>query len=273
MDLQHNEWAALATLATFLGARHGFDADHLVTIDGLTRYNAVEAPGLARWCGVLFSLGHGAVVMAVAVGAGLAAARWQVPEWLEQTGAWISIGFLTLLGAANLAAVVCTPRHEVVRTFGLKGALFARLQRTRNPWLIGSIGALFALSFDTLSQAALFAVAAMQFGGVVPAATLAACFVAGMLAADGANGAWIAALIRRADRRERIASRIFGAAIASLCLVVAAIGAGKVAVTDVDAWLDGRELALGVAVIAIVALCYAVAVRWPRARVERAGTG
>lgn len=27
MDLQHNEWAALAALATFLGARRGFDAD------------------------------------------------------------------------------------------------------------------------------------------------------------------------------------------------------------------------------------------------------
>lgn len=42
---------------------------------------------------------------------------------------------------------------------------------------------------------------------------------------------------------------------------------------DVDGWLDGRELALGVAVNAIVALRYTVAVRWPRARVERAGTG
>lgn len=273
MDLQHNEWAALAALAALLGVRHGFDADHLVTIDGLTRYNAVEAPRLARWCGALFSLGHGAVVLAVAVGAGLAATRWQVPAWLEQTGAWISIGFLSLLGAVNLVAVVRTPRHEVVRAVGLRGTLFARVQRTRNPWLIGSIGALFALSFDTLSQAALFAVAATQLGGVIPTATLAVCFVAGMLAADGVNGVWIAALIRRADRRARVASRIFGATIATLSLAVAAIGVGRLAVPDVDGWLDGRELAMGLAVIAIVALSYAVAVRWPRARIERAGTG
>ena len=101
-------------------------------------------------------------------------------------------------------------------------------------------------------------------------AALAACFVAGMLAADGVNGAWIAAPI---GRTARIAARIFGTAIATLCLVVAAIGVGKVAMPDVDGWPDGRELALGVAVIAIVALCYAVAVRWPRARVERAGNG
>jgi hypothetical protein len=30
-------------------------------------------------------------------------------------GTWISIGFLTLLGVANLIAVVCTPRGEIVR--------------------------------------------------------------------------------------------------------------------------------------------------------------
>jgi high-affinity nickel-transport protein len=54
-------------LAFVLGARHGFDADHLATIDGLTRGSAHTHPRLARSAGLLFSLGHGSVVLAVAL--------------------------------------------------------------------------------------------------------------------------------------------------------------------------------------------------------------
>ena len=34
------EWTALCALVFLLGLKHGFDADHLATIDGLTRFNA-----------------------------------------------------------------------------------------------------------------------------------------------------------------------------------------------------------------------------------------
>ena len=61
--------------------RHGFDADHLATIDGLTRANLHHRPALARYCGTLFSLGHGAVVMLIALSVSLLAGRWHVPEW------------------------------------------------------------------------------------------------------------------------------------------------------------------------------------------------
>jgi high-affinity nickel-transport protein len=56
MDQLPATWTALCALAFVLGARHGFDADHLATIDGLTRYNARTNPALARFCGALFSL-------------------------------------------------------------------------------------------------------------------------------------------------------------------------------------------------------------------------
>ena len=69
MDDFPTAWAALCGFAFLLGARHGFDADHLATIDGLARYNAASRPRLAQSAGLLFSLGHGAVVIAVAVAA------------------------------------------------------------------------------------------------------------------------------------------------------------------------------------------------------------
>ena len=81
MDLP-NDWIALLTLVFVFGARHGLDPDHLATIDGLTRHNLLQAPGRARWCGSLFSLGHGSIVMLIALGVGLASSRWQVPLWM-----------------------------------------------------------------------------------------------------------------------------------------------------------------------------------------------
>ena len=70
---------ALCALAFVLGARHGFDADHLATIDGLTRYNARTNPALARFCGALFSLGHGLVVCGVAFATAALTTGWQTP--------------------------------------------------------------------------------------------------------------------------------------------------------------------------------------------------
>jgi hypothetical protein len=46
----------------------------------------------------------------IALGVGLASEHWQVPEWMEDVGTWISIAFLTLLGVLNLRAVL--PRHQ-----------------------------------------------------------------------------------------------------------------------------------------------------------------
>ena len=56
-----------------------------------------------------------------------------------------------------------------------------RDRAARSPWAIAAVGALFALSFDTLSQTALFSLAAVQFGGLMHAQVLGALFVAGML--------------------------------------------------------------------------------------------
>jgi high-affinity nickel-transport protein len=70
MDSLPATWTALCALAFALGAKHGFDADHLATIDGITRYNTRENSALARLAGGPFSLGHGVVVLLVALVAG-----------------------------------------------------------------------------------------------------------------------------------------------------------------------------------------------------------
>jgi high-affinity nickel-transport protein len=251
-------WAALCALAFVLGAKHGFDADHLATIDGLTRYNSRDNAALARFCGTLFSLGHGAVVMSVALATGSLASQWQAPEWLEVTGVTVSILFLFGLAFLNLHAVLTTHPHEVVRPAGIRGRLLGRILTVQSPWAVAGVGALFAISFDTVSQAALFALAAGHFGGVAHTLLVAGIFVCGMLAVDGINGIWLSKLIRRADRRAVVASRVMALSVAGLSLAVGLFTVTKLLVPDVDAWADGRELYFGGAVIAGVLIAFSV---------------
>lgn len=176
MDALPATWTALCGLAFVLGLKHGFDADHLATIDGLTRYNARANPWLAKIAGTLFSLGHGVVVLVVAFVAGTLSAEWQTPGWLEVTGATVSVVFLFGLAFVNVHAVLTAAPNSVVTPTGLKARLLGKVLTVRRPWAIAAVGMVFALSFDTVSQAALFAMAAGRFGGLSHA-----LFVAGLL--------------------------------------------------------------------------------------------
>jgi high-affinity nickel-transport protein len=264
METLPTDWLSLLILTFVLGMKHGFDADHLATIDGLTRYNARTRPGMARYCGTLFSLGHGAVVMAIALGVSAIAGQWAVPEWFGLLGSLISIAFLVTLGSLNLAAVLRTAPDAVVQPVGLKGRLLGSLRHVSHPVLVALVGALFALSFDTLSQAAFFALTATQFGGWQHALVLALLFMLGMLLTDGINGLWIARLIARADQVALVASRVMGLVVSAISLLVAAFGAAKLVSPAIDAWSEGKELVFGGALVAIIAISFVAAMRLTR---------
>lgn len=264
METLPTDWLSLLILTFVLGMKHGFDADHLATIDGLTRYNARTRPGMARYCGTLFSLGHGAVVMAIALGVSAIAGQWAVPEWFGLLGSLISIAFLVALGSLNLAAVLHTAPDAAVQPVGLKGRLLGSLRHVSHPVLVSLVGALFALSFDTLSQAAFFALTATQFGGWQHALVLALLFMLGMLLTDGINGLWIARLIARADQVALVASRVMGLVVSAISLLVAAFGAAKLVSPAIDAWSEGKELVFGGALVAIIAISFVAAMRLTR---------
>lgn len=264
MDALPQDIAALSLIVFVLGMKHGFDADHLATIDGLTRFNSRANPRLARFCGALFSLGHGAVVVAIALAVSSLAERWQTPEWLETFGAWVSIAFLLGLGFVNIRAVLCCGPGEIVRPVGLKGRFLGRLAEAASPFWIALVGALFALSFDTVSQAALFALTATRFGGWEHALMLGLLFMLGMLVTDGINGFWISRLIRRADQVAVIASRVMSLVVGGMSLAVGLFGVMKMSLPVVDSWSEGKELVLGGAVVAIIAGSFMVSLRMAR---------
>lgn len=266
MDQLPATWLALCALAIVLGIRHGFDADHLATIDGLTRYNARVNPRLARTVGALFSLGHGAIVILVALVAGSLSTGWQTPMWLEVTGATVSVVFLFGLAFLNVRAVLVATPNDVVAPAGLRAQLLGRFLNIRRAWAVAAVGMLFALSFDTVSQAALFALAAGRFGGLSYALFIAGLFVLGMLAIDGANGLWINRLIRQADRTAAIASRVMALTVAGISLVVGGFTVARILMPALEAWSDGRELWFGAAVVAAVLVAFFAAMRAARRR-------
>jgi len=251
-----DHWLSLVAVVFLLGLKHGLDADHLAAIDGLTRFNAGRRPLVARWSGLLFSLGHGVVVTTVAIVVATVATEWKAPEWMESTGTWISIAFLTLLGVANIAAVVRTPKGESVRPVGLRSRMFSRLTRAEHPVVIAAVGAAFALSFDTISQAVLFSVTGSHVAGWIFAASLGVVFTAGMVATDALNGLWVSHLVRNADDRAAAASRVMSLAIGCVALGIAGLAVARHALPGLDDKVEGLGMAPSLAVAGVVVAAY-----------------
>ena len=256
-----NDWLALLAVVYTLGLKHGMDPDHVATIDGIARGNAARNPRLARWSGCLFSAGHGAIVILVAIGVSLLAREWETPAWLDALGAWISIAFLYALGLLNLYSVFAAPADQVVAPAGLKSRLLARFAQVSHPALIAAVGALFALSFDTVSQVALFSLTASSMSGWGFAIVLGAAFMLGMMTTDGVNGLWVAKLLARADRRALVASRAMGLAIAGLSLLVGSYGLARLFFPAIATHTAERELLFGCAAVAIVSLSFLIGLR------------
>jgi len=104
---QETLWFLMA-MAFLLGVRHGFDLDHLATIDSITRIVRANRR-LSKMVGFLFSLGHGVVVITISllVGNGLTSAH--IPEWLNGVGDTISLIFLFIFGFLTLWNVLQHP--------------------------------------------------------------------------------------------------------------------------------------------------------------------
>lgn len=252
----------LAALVFALGAKHGFDPDHLVAIDGFARSSSRSKPRLARRVGLYFSLGHGAIVTLVGLAVALYAGQWQAPAWLEPLGATISIAVLVFLGTTNLFLAWRASPGQTVAPVALRGRWVSeRFSRTSHPVTIAAVGAAFALSFDTVSHAVVFSLSGATAAGWLFALVLGLVFTSGMVLTDALNGWWVARMVQRADTSAgkcaaAAASRSMSVAVGALCLAIAAAGLARIAVPRVEPLMDAYAPALGVLTFVLILVVY-----------------
>jgi len=156
-----------------------------------------------------------------------------------------------------------------MKPVGIKGRYLGQLATASRPLSVALVGAVFAVSFDTVSQSALFALTALHFGGVGHAILLALLFAAGMIATDAINGVWISRLIARADQIAVIASRVMSLAVSGVSLLVAGYGAAGLLVPVIARWSQDSDLLAGAVVCALMAGSYLCARML--ARLDQAG--
>jgi high-affinity nickel-transport protein len=118
------------------------------------------------------------------------------------------------------------------------------------------VGVLFAVSFDTVSQAALMAATGAASHGLAAVALLAGAFVVGMIVTDGLNGWWVARLIQRPGAGSARASRVMCVAISGISLGTAALGTAAQLSPAVAGWAEGHSEILALAIVAVVAASF-----------------
>ncbi|WP_246282442.1 HoxN/HupN/NixA family nickel/cobalt transporter [Flavobacterium agri] len=207
-------------LMLLLGIRHGFDPDHIAAIDGMSVRLADTKPNLAKWTGTLFAAGHGFVVTLVIVAIAVFSASWKLPgalvDFLEFVPGIILLG----VGFSNLYALL---KIDSYRPKGLKSMFLpAPLRRSSNPLAILATGALFAMVFDTTTQATALAYTATSGLGISYSFLLGFSFSAGMIFTDTIDCRVLYAIMRTApgDRVVSDYRRKLGWIIACTALLV-----------------------------------------------------
>lgn len=262
------DWLLLVGTIFLLGARHGLDADHLAAIDGMTRHNISRSSRLAPWCGLLFSAGHGLVVMAIALTVGFLGMELHAPDWLDAVGSLVSIFFLIAIGSINLISAVKTAPGDQVALRGLKTFFYGKSSRTSDPLAIAMVGALFAFSFDTITQAAFFAFFATKHGGISQALIIGFCFCFGMLLVDGINGVFISKLLQTAESIASRASRVMAYVVSLLSFSVAGFGIAKIFFPRFSGAAGPYQLVIGASTIGIVLAAFLCCLCFNKTRSE-----
>lgn len=188
-------------LLFMLGMRHGLDPDHIAIIDAMTYRSIEQRPGFAPWIGTLFALGHGLAVTAVSVTVSAIASDFAPPQGLAAILEWLPVALLLLIGTLNLHALLDKKPYAPA---GWKTHFIPqRLRQSTHPAAVFCVGVLFALVFDTATQAAAWGYVATAQSGLHMALVAGLVFTFGMVVTDTLDGQLMCRLLRRASSRKQ----------------------------------------------------------------------
>ena len=248
--------AGLATLFA-LGLRHGLDPDHIAAIDSMTLRAHDNGHAHARWTGGLFSLGHGLVVIAIAVLTAALSSQIALPKTFMLVAEWTPLLFLVWVGVVNLQALLRPADYQPV---SVKARWVPASWRNRSdPFAVAVVGVLFAAVFDTITLAATWGLAASTQGGVTAGLVAGLVFTAGMLLTDTADS-WLIVHLSNKTNTE-ISKQRYRRALGWLVVVLAFVVVAWTLLDRLGLELpaaDNLRTALGAAVM----LCSALVGWW-----------
>jgi len=257
MDLNTTSLLTTSGLLLALGFRHGLDPDHIAVVDGMTR---VRHNGSAYWkarlTGFQFAAGHSLTILLATFVFYLYGI--QLPEWLDAVGLWISTFFLVWLAYRNLK--FCFSGKDAHHHDGspMQRKILQAMGPLAHP--VG-VGFGFAISLDSLAQAGLMATKGHELGGIFAIFSLAFSFGLGMTLADTSNGLLMHWLVNRSHDLAHNAGRIMSGVIATLSLLVVAVGHTSQHFEHLDAIWDNWGAYIGMSVTGMALLVYLFSAR------------
>ena len=183
-------------LIFLLGLRHGLDPDHIAVIDGISLRLTQQQNKLAVWVGTLFAIGHGLVVTIIAVGVSIGSKYLHISvtpfEWMQ----WIPVLLLIVIGFLNLQSL---RKNKIYKPTGWRLHFIPKkLRNSTKPFSIILVGVLFAMVFDTATQAAAWGYAASSSGTSWMAFIIGLVFTTGMVITDTIDGRLLYEISRKA---------------------------------------------------------------------------
>lgn len=156
MEIFYQNLSALLVLF-ILGLRHGLDPDHITVIDNFTYRLHENKNSWSKYVGTFFTLGHGIMVIAIAITLSYLKNSFEVPSWFDFLLSWIPMVLLLIMGIGNTTSLLQAKNGN---TLSVKKHLIPKfLAKSSNPFAVFITGLIFGFIFDTSSQIAAFGLA------------------------------------------------------------------------------------------------------------------
>ena len=201
---------SLGLLAFILGLRHGFDADHIVAIDNITRKLQSEQKEYRNTkylnTGMFFALGHSTVVMLLTILIILSLQTFHntfmsFKNLGSTIGVSVSICFLWMTALINvrvLSSLVSNKHNHVHPPRGILNYLARYLfNKINSPAKMYLVGFCFGLGFDTATEVGLLSLAATSYSNGLELWLILlfpVLFASGMILTDSLNCVFMASL-------------------------------------------------------------------------------
>jgi len=238
-------------LMFLLGLRHGLDPDHIAIIDNVAMRYTKSNPWLARWTGTLFAIGHGSIVTAIAVMISIFSHSWVLPDYLWLILEWLPGLILIAVGLLNLRVLLGQKQYK---PHGLKLYFIPKkIRNSSNPLAIVLMGILFAMVFDTNTQAAAWAYTAGSSLTAPSALLLGLTFSLGMVLTDTLDSRILFMLMSESSNTQLVLNyrRKIGWVIVYLSLIV---GSYKIATVFFPAIELGETVSTLIGMLFVVAM-------------------